>query len=205
MFYGVILNDRTSLARIGNLDEAPYKGAPKAPALYIKPAGTRAASGDVISLPGGAEAVEIGATLGLVMGGTVSGVSEAKALAHVSGVVLAADLSLPHTSYYRPPIREKCFDQSLVLSQAVPLCAIEPLVLHTLIDGAAVEARPLNDLVRSPARLLADVSAFMTLEAGDVLLIGVRYKAAQARKGQAVRLEAAGFAPLSFSIAGEVA
>lgn len=41
--YGVILNDAASVRKIGSLEEAPYKGAPKAPVLYIKPANTRVA------------------------------------------------------------------------------------------------------------------------------------------------------------------
>ena len=39
--YGVILNDNVSLQKIGALDAAPYKGAPKAPAMcapYRRPA-----------------------------------------------------------------------------------------------------------------------------------------------------------------------
>ena len=43
--YGVILNDTVSVQKIGSLDEAPYKGAPKAPVLYIKPANTRTGCG----------------------------------------------------------------------------------------------------------------------------------------------------------------
>lgn len=39
--YGVILNDRDSLARMGGLlEDAPYKGAPMSPPLYLKPANT---------------------------------------------------------------------------------------------------------------------------------------------------------------------
>ncbi len=35
--YGVILNDISTLQRIGqSLDDAPYKGAPKAPVLYSR-------------------------------------------------------------------------------------------------------------------------------------------------------------------------
>ena len=37
--YGVILNDAVSVQKIGSLEAAPYKGAPKAPVLYLKPAG----------------------------------------------------------------------------------------------------------------------------------------------------------------------
>lgn len=199
--YGVILNDAVSLARIGALDEAPYKGAPKAPVLYVKPAGTRVATGAVVSLPAGATSVEVGATVGLVMGRDAARLSPSSALDAVCGLVLAADLSLPHASYYRPAIREKCFDGALPLGALAPVRAVDALCLRTEIDGEVVEERPMSELLRSPARLLADVTEFMTLRTGDVLLLGVRYQSPRAEAGSHIRLSAEGLGSLAFSIA----
>ena len=201
--YGVILNDTASLQKIGALDAAPYRGAPKAPALYIKPANTRVAGGAAVSLPRGAATLEIGATLGLVIGRAAARLTPANALAAVAGVVLAADLSLPHASYYRPAIREKCFDASLPIGEVVPLQDLSALVLSTEIDGKLVDQRSLADLIRDPAQLLADVTDFMTLAEGDVLLVGVRYQAPQAGAGSCVRISAAGIGSLQFSIVAE--
>ena len=65
--YGVILNDRDSLARLGSaLEDAPYQAAPKSVPLYLKPANTVVASGATVYLPAGETAVEVGATLGVV-------------------------------------------------------------------------------------------------------------------------------------------
>ena len=203
--YGVILNDAVSVQNIGSLEAAPYKGAPKAPVLYIKPANTRAACGTTVDLPQGANSVEVAATVGLVIGRAAARVTAADALGHVSGLVLAADLSLPHASYYRPAIKEKCFDGSLPLSSVKPLVDITGLTLVTEIDGEEVDRRPLDDLIRPPAQLLADVSEWMTLNAGDVLLVGVRYQAPQAKAGSAVRISAEGLGSLQFTIAEGVA
>lgn len=201
--YGVILNDTVSLQKIGALDEAPYKGAPKAPAMYIKPANTRVANGTTVTLPRGANKLEVGATLGLVIGRAAARLTSGNALDALCGVVLAADLSLPHASYYRPAIREKCFDGSLPIGEIQPLPDLSTLVLTTEVDGKLVDRRSLADLIRKPAQLLADVSEFMTLAAGDVLLVGVRYQAPQAGAGSHVRLSAAGVGSLQFSIAAE--
>jgi 5-oxopent-3-ene-1,2,5-tricarboxylate decarboxylase/2-hydroxyhepta-2,4-diene-1,7-dioate isomerase len=203
--YGVILNDAVSVQKIGSLEEAPYKGAPKAPVLYIKPANTRVACGATVDLPQGANSVEVAATVGLVIGRAAARVTAAQALDHLAGLVLAADLSLPHASYYRPAIKEKCFDGSLPLSSVKPLVDIAGLTLVTEIDGEVVDRRPLNDLIREPAQLLADVSEWMTLNAGDVLLVGVRYQAPQAKAGSAVRISAEGLGSLQFTIAEGVA
>jgi 5-oxopent-3-ene-1,2,5-tricarboxylate decarboxylase / 2-hydroxyhepta-2,4-diene-1,7-dioate isomerase len=200
--YGVILNDSVSLQRIGSLDEAPYKGAPKAPVLYLKPANTRVACGAQVSLPAGADSVEVAATVGLVIGTAAGRLTPANALQAVAGLVLAADLSLPHASYYRPAIREKCFDGSLPISSVKPLADLAGLTLTTEIDGQVVDSCSLNDLIRSPAQLLADVSEWMTLSQGDVLLVGVRYLAPQAKAGSTVRISADGLGSLNFTIAG---
>ncbi|KAB2928043.1 MAG: hypothetical protein F9K30_02350 [Dechloromonas sp.] len=200
--YGVILNDSVSLQRIGSLDEAPYKGAPKAPVLYLKPANTRVACGAQVSLPAGADSVEVAATVGLVIGTAAGRLTPANALQAVAGLVLAADLSLPHASYYRPAIREKCFDGSLPISSVKPRVDLAGLTLTTEIDGQVVDSRSLSELIRSPAQLLADVSEWMTLSQGDVLLVGVRYMAPQAKAGSTVRISADGLGSLNFTIAG---
>ncbi len=199
--YGVILNDAASVQKIGSLAEAPYKGAPKAPALYIKPANTRAACGAAVNLPGDAKSVEVAATIGLVMGRAAGRLTAENALDAVAGIVLAADLSLPHASYYRPAIREKCFDGSLPLSSVKPLVDLGQLVLNTEIDGKVVESRSLAGLIRQPAQLLADVTEFMSLRQGDVLLVGVSYQAPQAAAGSKITLSAEGLGSLSFTIA----
>ncbi len=199
--YGVILNDAASVQALGDLDAAPYKGAPKAPVLYIKPANTHAASGAQVVLPPGAQSVEVGATVGLVLGRAASRVNAANAFGCVAGLVLAADLSLPHASYYRPAIREKCFDQSLVLSSMQPLQDVAGLTLVTEVDGQPVGSRSLADLVRQPGQLLADISDWMTLAAGDVLLLGVRYQAPQAKVGSRVRVSCAGLGAIEFTVA----
>jgi len=198
--YGVILNDHASLQKIGSLDEAPYKGAPKAPVLYIKPANTRVCCGSSVQLPAGADSVEVAATVGLVMGRAAARLSAGNAMDTVAGVVLAADLSLPHASYYRPAIREKCFDGALPVSSVKPLSDLAGIVLTTEIDGQVVDTRSLGDLVRSPAKLLADVSEWMTLSQGDVLLVGVRYMAPQAKAGSVVCISAEGLGSLQFTI-----
>ncbi|HJW25947.1 MAG TPA: fumarylacetoacetate hydrolase family protein [Rhodocyclaceae bacterium] len=201
--YGVVLNDRASLQKIGSLEGAPYKGAPKAPALYIKPANTRTGRGAVVRLPSQEESVEVGATVGLILGRAAGRLEREHALDAVAGLVLAADLSLPHASYYRPAIREKCFDGSLPLGTVQPLVPLDTIVLTTVIDGELAEERSLADLVRDPARLLADVTEFMTLAAGDVLLVGVTYQAPRARPGSRVTISATGLGSLDFSIAAQ--
>lgn len=201
--YGVVLNDQASLQDIGDPTAPPYGAAPRSPVLYIKPANTRVGGGAVIALPPGATEVEVGATIGLVLARPATRLDPSQALPAVGGVVLAADLSLPHASYYRPAIREKCFDGALPMGEPRMLCELSSLALRIAIDGQAVQGWSLDSLVRGPAQLLSEVSAFMTLQAGDVLLLGVRFNAPRARAGSHVLVSADGLGELAFAIGGE--
>jgi 5-oxopent-3-ene-1,2,5-tricarboxylate decarboxylase/2-hydroxyhepta-2,4-diene-1,7-dioate isomerase len=201
--YGVVLNDSATLRDLGDLTAAPYQAAPRAPVLYIKPVNTRVGGGARIVLPAGATEVEVGATIGLVLSRPATRLGEAQAMGAVGGVVLAADLSLPHGSYYRPAIREKCFDGALPMGEVCAVPDLSALELRIEIDGQAAPGWSLDSLVRAPARLLSEVSGFMTLRAGDVLLLGVRFNAPRAGLGSRVRVSAGGLGALEFEIGKE--
>lgn len=200
--YGVILNDRDTLDRIGAaLDAAPYKAHPAAPVLYIKPETTLAPSGAVLTLPAGAEALEVGATIGVCFGVAAARVTAAEADAVIAGYRVVADLSLPHSSYYRPAIREKCFDDSCVLGSELSLPAdLATLSVVTKINGVPADSWQLADLVRTVPQLIEEISSFMTFEAGDMLLVGVKWQAPQARAGDMVSVSVAGIGSLDFSL-----
>ncbi|MCP3673494.1 MAG: hypothetical protein GY829_03350 [Gammaproteobacteria bacterium] len=198
------MNDKPSLQALGDqLEQPPYNQAPKAPVLYIKPQNTLVDNGAIVTLPAGEEEVEIGATIGLLAAKTMSRVSLVSALLDIAGGVLVADLSLPHDSYYRPAIREKCFDGACPVSnQVIPLVdlSVEDLELTISINGAEVATKRLNQQVRSAAQLLVDVTEFMTLRPGDMLLIGVTYKAPKAKVGDQVSISINGLSEVSFTL-----
>ena len=106
--YGTLLNHHDALAAMGGaVHESPYKSPPQAPILYIKPRNTWLAAGEAIVVPEGVESIEVGATLGLVIGRSACRVGEADALSYIAGYVIVNDVSMPHASYYRPSLRFK--------------------------------------------------------------------------------------------------
>ena len=186
---GAALNTRQALAALGEAVNAPpYQAAPRAPVLYIKPANTHAADGDAITLPVDVPEVRIGATLGIVFGRRASRVSEAEALAHVAGYRVVADLSAPHDSYFRPALKQQCRDGFCPIGRALAPAATvqdpDALDIEVWIDGELAQRASTADLVRPVARLIADVTAFMSFEPGDILLAGARADAPLARAGQ---------------------
>jgi len=69
--YATLLNHRRSLEALGDaVAAAPYKGAPKSVVLAVKPRLALVAPGGEVQIDGGAEALEIGAALGVVIGTT---------------------------------------------------------------------------------------------------------------------------------------
>ncbi len=202
--YGCLLNYRSALAALGDaVNAAPYQAPPKAPVLYIKPDNTLNAPGAAIVLPRGVAAVEIGPALGLVIGRTACRVSEADALGYLAGYAVINDVTLPHASVYRPAIAQRCRDGFCPIGPVVS-AAVDPdaLTVRALVNGRAGLEASTTDLIRPAARLLAEVTAFMTLEPGDVLHVGVPHGAPLARAGDRVAIEIAGIGRLENHIVG---
>jgi 5-oxopent-3-ene-1,2,5-tricarboxylate decarboxylase / 2-hydroxyhepta-2,4-diene-1,7-dioate isomerase len=193
--YGTLLNFRGELEALGpKMSEAPYKAPPKAPVLYIKPANTWSADGADIAVPARVSEVEIGATIGMVM----------KAPGEPGGYVLMNDLSIPHASFFRPPVRFKCLDGFLGIgSRLVGLEeAGDPAQfrLEVRIDGTLKQTVAFRNLARDARRLLQDVSEFMTLGAGDVLMLGCDLGRPLAKAGDRIEIRAAGFGTLTSTL-----
>jgi 5-oxopent-3-ene-1,2,5-tricarboxylate decarboxylase/2-hydroxyhepta-2,4-diene-1,7-dioate isomerase len=175
--YGCLLNFRTELAGLGEqVHAAPYNAPPVAPVLYIKTANTWSANGSAVTLPPGASQLEVGATVAMVIGPPVFGAQASRAHSSVAGYVLANDLSVPHSSFYRPPVKSRCPDGLFGVGPAcVPArLAGDPAswVLEVRIGGALRQTVDFAGLLRDAATLLADVSDCMTLQPGDWLLLG---------------------------------
>lgn len=205
--YGTLLNHRDALAALGNaVNEPPYKAAPKAPILYIKPRNTWLDAGQPIVVPAGVDAVEIGATLGLVIGRPACRVSEAQALSFVAGYVIVNDVSVPHDSYYRPSLRFKARDTFCPIGPFVAREAVgspDALGIVVSIDGETVQRASTAGLIRSVSQLIAEVSDFITLAPGDVLSVGVAAGAPRARAGQRVSIAIDGLGRLDNPLIAE--
>jgi 5-oxopent-3-ene-1,2,5-tricarboxylate decarboxylase/2-hydroxyhepta-2,4-diene-1,7-dioate isomerase len=199
--YAALLNHRSVLAALGDaVNQPPYNAPPIAPVLSIKPRNTLARSGDIVRIPVGSPELEVGANVGLVIGRTACKVSEARALDYVTGYLIVADVSLPHSNYHRPSVRFKAPDGYCPLGPAVTPRAsvVNPgtLTVRTYLDDALVQTAGTADLIRPAARLLADVTDFMTLSPGDVLALGAMGPAPRARSGQTMTISIDGLGNL---------
>lgn len=192
--YGTLLNDPAALAALGDAaSAAPYKAPPTAPVMYLKPRNTQCSSGTSVEVPSDAGEFEIGAALGIVIGRAACRVRASDAAAHIAGWTLMADLSVPHASFYRPSVRFKARDGScLVGPRVVPAAALadpDALSMQITVDGKLVHVARTGGMRRPVAQLLQDVTEFMTLQPGDILMLGVAAGAPRCAAGQNFAIE----------------
>jgi 5-oxopent-3-ene-1,2,5-tricarboxylate decarboxylase / 2-hydroxyhepta-2,4-diene-1,7-dioate isomerase len=208
--YGTLLNDRAALAALGEaMHAAPYKAPPQAPILYLKPRNTLAGHRARVIVPAGTDALEVGISLGIVIGATASRLRADDALAHVAGYVIVADISIPHANVYRPSVRMRARDGFCPTGPAIVarrhVSHPDSLRMSVAINGEPCFEATTATTVRNVATLLADVTDFMTLAPGDVLTLGVPHGAPLARAGQraALAIEGLGTLEIAFVRDGE--
>ncbi|WP_429301680.1 fumarylacetoacetate hydrolase family protein [Paraburkholderia sp. GAS199] len=206
--YGTLLNDRATLAALGNaVHAAPYKAPPKAPVLYLKPRNTLAGHRARVLVPDNETGVEVGASLGIVIGRTATRVSAARAFDYIAGYVHVADLSVPHASVYRPSVRFRARDNFCVIGPALVaaqhIATPDNLPIRVSLGSGETFTASTAASVRGVAQLLADVTDFMTLNAGDVITLGVPHGSPVAHIGDTATLSIGGMPPLEISFVGE--
>lgn len=182
------------------MERPPYNGAPKAPVLYIKPRNTLAANGDDVRVPADVDELEVGGSLGVVIGTPACNVSTDHALSVIGGYVIVNDVSVPHAEFYRPSIRHKARDGFCPIgSRVVPASALadpDQVTVRVRIEGELRSEFSTSALVRPIARLISDITEFMTLMPGDVLIVGVASPAPRVKAGETVRIEIDGMGAL---------
>jgi 5-oxopent-3-ene-1,2,5-tricarboxylate decarboxylase/2-hydroxyhepta-2,4-diene-1,7-dioate isomerase len=206
--YGTLLNHEPALQALGDaIHSAPYKAAPRAPVLYLKPRNTVSFTGATVAVPADAPELEIGAALGIVIGQTACRVSPEQALQFVAGYTIVNDISVPHGVFYRPSIRFKARDGFCPVGPVVvPRASIsnpDDLSVQVFVDGELKQQTTTGQRLRNVARLLADVTEFMTLLPGDVLMLGVSAGAPRVRAGQQSRIVIEGIGELVNHFASE--
>ena len=198
--YGTLMNFRSELDALGSkMNEPPYKAPPKAPVLYVKPANTWTENGGAIPVPARVPEVAVGATVAMVM----------KSAREIAGFVLMNDLTIPQPNFYRPPVKFNCLDGFLGIGDRIRARneAGDPAVfkLEVRINGSLVQTVRFSQLVRPADQLLADVSEFMTLGEGDMLMLGCDAERPRARVGDRIEISMPALGTLTNTLVAEAA
>lgn len=203
---GVALNFRETLNRLApSFSAPPYQKQPQWPVLYLKTPNTWIAGGQPIRCPKGVGQLRMGGTLGVVIARTACAVKAEDALDYAGGLAVVNDVSIPHDSYYRPALRERCSDSFCSIGTTVP---INPAHLQTdfeidvLVNNVLRSSVRTFSLVRTIPQLIQDISEFMTLRPDDIVLIGEPDSSPIVGPGSKVRVEIPGVGSIENTVVG---
>jgi len=205
--FGVALNYQGLLDQhLAAFQQAPYQKPPTKPVLFIKTPNTRNQHDAVVLHPQG-ERLQPGPALGVVIGLRASRVSLENTMAHVAGYVVVNEFSLPEDSYYRPAVKAKCRDGFCALGpHLIPRDQVanpNQLSLKLWVNGELRQENSTAHWVRDIAQLIAEISEFMTLHPGDVLITGTPEGRVDVLPGDKVEVEISGVGRLVNHIQAE--
>ena len=172
---------------------------PERPMLFLKPPNTLSGHGDTVPLPAGKETVEFEAEIGIIIGKQCRNVSAEDAMDVVAGFTCVNDISNRDDQRIEQNwVRGKAFDNAAPIGPVVATPDEVP-------DDAAVELRCNGETRQSGARddwifsleeLIEEISAYMTLEEGDVISTGTPAGVGPLSDGDTVEVEVEGVGTL---------
>lgn len=190
--FGIALNYKSLYETLKQqFNEKPYVKEPVKPVLFIKTPNTRNQSGQAVIKRAG-EILQAGPAVGIVIGKSTSRVKKSDANAHIAGYVVINELSLPEESYYRPAIKAKCQDGFCVLGNAVAkdqVTDVDHLELRFYVNGELKQTGNTSDWIRSPEQIIEEISDYMPLSEGDIIITGTPLGRVDLQHGDVVRVE----------------
>ena len=175
---------------------------PAEPLYFLKSPGSFLATGQAIRRPPSYTGKVIyEGELGIVIGRTCRGASEAEAAAAVFGYTCINDVTavdiLNRDPTFAQWTRAKSFDTFGVFGPVVAT-GLDPMQLRvrTILDGQERQNYPVSDMVFPPARLVSLISQDMTLEPGDVIACGTSVGVGSMKPGSTVTIEIDGIGAL---------
>lgn len=206
--FGVALNYQGLLKqRLAEFEQPPYQKPPLKPVLFIKTPNTRNRHDADVAHPGHGQTLQPGPALGVVMGKSASRVSAAEALSYVAGYTVVNEFSLPEDSYYRPAVKAKCRDGFCAIGpELVPTTQVSDphsLAITLYVNGEVRQQNSTANFVRNIPQLIAEISEFMTLHAGDVLITGTPEGRVDVLPGDRVEVDISGLGRLVNIIVAE--
>jgi 2-keto-4-pentenoate hydratase/2-oxohepta-3-ene-1,7-dioic acid hydratase in catechol pathway len=168
---------------------------PAEPLLFLKPPSSLLAPGAPIVLPHASTRVEHEAEIGVVIGRRLTRAGEDEALAAVSHVVPANDVTARDLQRSDGQwTRAKGFDTFCPVGEPVPSEGVElaALEIRALVNGEPRQHGRASEMAFSIPFLVAYISHVMTLERGDLILTGTPAGVGPLVSGDRVRVEIVG-------------
>lgn len=167
---------------------------PKEPLLFLKPPSSVVWGGEVILLPSASKKVEHEGEIGVIVGRTLTRVSESDAARGIRGIVAvndvtARDLQKSDSQW----TRAKGFDTFCPLGEeSSELPDLDSLTVVARVNGVERQRGKSSEMVFSIPSLLAYISHIMTLEPGDLVATGTPSGVGPLVPGDVVEIEIPG-------------
>lgn len=177
---------------------------PAEPTIFLKPPSSLIAAGDSIVYPRLTQRLDYEGEIGVVMGRRARNVKSADAGDYILGYtpvndVTARDLQRKDNQW----TRGKGFDTFCPVGPyIVPLDEVNPdtLRVRTFVDGEKRQDAVITEMIFSVNDIIAYISAFMTLEPGDLIATGTPAGVGPLQPGSQVRVEIEGVAALENTV-----
>jgi 2-keto-4-pentenoate hydratase/2-oxohepta-3-ene-1,7-dioic acid hydratase in catechol pathway len=180
---------------------------PAEPLIFLKPPSSLIASGDAIVYPKLSQRVDYEGELGVVIAKRARNVKPSDAAAYILGYtcvndVTARDLQKKDGQW----TRGKGFDTFCAVGPCmVPRDDVDfsKLRLRTLVDGEVKQAGAPSEMLFSIDAIIAYITAFMTLEPGDLIATGTPPGVGPLQPGSKVQIDIAGVGVLENAVVAE--
>jgi 5-oxopent-3-ene-1,2,5-tricarboxylate decarboxylase / 2-hydroxyhepta-2,4-diene-1,7-dioate isomerase len=179
------------------------------PLVFFKGPGALLGHRGVTRRPAGVAFMHYECELAVVIGRTAQRVKRADAMQHVAGYTVCNDYAVRDhlENWYRPNLRAKNRDGATVLGPWLVDAADVPdpqvLALRTFVNGRITQRGSTANMVNDIASLIEYLSAFMTLQASDVILTGTPDGVVNVNVGDEVITEIDGIGRLANTIVGD--
>ena len=177
---------------------------PEEPLFFLKPPSSLIGSGDAIVLPPISERVDFEGELGVVIGMRGRNIKPEQARNHIFGYtclndITARDLQKKDGQW----TRAKGFDTFCAVGPCiVPRDEVnfEQLRVQTIVDEEVKQDGSVRDMIIGVDAIIAYISAFMTLEPGDLIASGTPPGVGPLQPGSKIKIKIDGIGVLENSV-----
>jgi 2-keto-4-pentenoate hydratase/2-oxohepta-3-ene-1,7-dioic acid hydratase in catechol pathway len=172
---------------------------PKEPLIFLKPPSSVVWEGEAIRLPAASSRVEYEGEIGVVIGKTLTTVSEAEATRGIRAIIAVNDVTARDLQKTDGQwTRAKGFDTFCPLGEeSSKLPDLDSLSVVTRVNGVERQRGKSSEMVFSIPSLLAYISRIMTLEPGDLVATGTPSGVGPLTPGDVVEVEIPGISRVS--------
>ncbi|WP_255167087.1 fumarylacetoacetate hydrolase family protein [Natrononativus amylolyticus] len=176
---------------------------PDRPMLFLKPPNALAGHGDTVTVPAGKERIDYEAELGVVIGEQCRDVPEAEAMDVIEGFTCVNDLSNRDDQRQEQNwVRGKAFDGAAPVGPvlATPDEVPDDAAVRSWVNGEQRQDGSLEQLIFPIPELIAEITTYLTLEAGDVIATGTPEGVGKLADGDEIEVEVEGVGTLENTV-----